>query len=62
MTALKFFRGLRLFLGGAVLGIACVGLLAPVFGYQTSALTDWIGLGLGSSTAFLMAKFHILSL
>ena len=62
MTAVKFFNGLRLLLGGAFFGVALVGLLAPVVGYETSTATDWLGMGLGSSVALLMAKFHILSL
>ena len=62
MTAVKFFNGLRLLLGGALLGFTCVSLLAPVVGYETSTVTDWLGMGLGSSVALLMAKFHILSL
>ena len=49
MTAVKFFNGLRLLLGGASFGVVLVGLLAPVVGYDISTATDWLGMGLGSS-------------
>ncbi len=58
MRALKVLRGVRLVVGGALLGFAVVGVFAP----EASQIADYVGAGAGSTLALVLAKLHVLSI
>lgn len=56
----KFFKFLRLAIGGAVFAVAATGTIASVFGYDTSTQTDLVAAFVGGGvTSAVLAKLSI---
>ena len=61
MNRITLLKGLRLALGGAVLGVAVFGLISSVLGVQDRTAMDALGAVLGGAGSMALVKLvHII--